>query len=271
VRWQHPRRGLLEPAEFLPLAERTGLMHALTLWVLEASLRHQHESRGEKLEVSVSVNLSMATLHDPELPRLIHRLLRRWDVPPAALQVDIRESDLMTHGQGAEQRVAALRAPGVGVAIDDFGTGCSSLSHLTALALDEVKIDRSVVRSLATDPSSRAIARAVIDLANDLGLRAVAEGVEDRATLDLLAALGCDLAQGYDICPPVPAAELSEWLRRPNRWHTAESTRTGLDETLRERTRRQSARLVAEQEFLTSSGQTGDPGSAWLFSLCPPV
>jgi PAS domain S-box-containing protein len=250
VRWQHPRRGLLEPTEFLPLAQHTGLIHALTVWVLEASLRQQHEWRGERLEVPVSVNLSMATLHDPELPSLVDRLLRRWDVPPAALQVEITESDLMAHAEGAGQCVAALRALDVGVAIDDFGTGCSSLSHLTALALDEVKIDRSFVRRLATDPSSRAIIRAVIDLAYDLGLRAVAEGMEDSATWDLLVALGCDLGQGYYICPPVPPAELSDWLRRPNRWHTAESARTRLDETLRERTRRQGVRLVAEQEFL---------------------
>jgi diguanylate cyclase (GGDEF)-like protein len=211
VRWPHPTRGLLPPDEFIPLAERTRLIQPLSRWILAAALRQCASWRAEGLDVPVSVNLSVYDLRDHDLPELIDEALAKHGVPPDRLRIEITESSLMANPPRAREILARLRARGVQVSIDDFGIGYSSLAYLKNLPVDELKIDRSFVHEMAIDPGSRAIVRAIIDLAEVLGLRVVAEGVEDEATLAALAALGCDVAQGYYFSRALEPAALANW------------------------------------------------------------
>jgi diguanylate cyclase (GGDEF)-like protein len=212
VRWQHPTHGLLGPDLFVPIAEQTGLIRPLSRWVVDAALRQCNRWRQEGLDLAVAVNLSMRNLHDPEIADMIRQLLTRWGVPPACLTIEITESSLMADAVRAMDVLSRLRTMGVGVSIDDFGTGYSSLAYLKRLPVHELKIDKSFVAHMASDDNDAAIVRSTIGLAHDLGLRVVAEGVEDQATWDLLSALGCDVTQGYFISRPVPALVLGEWL-----------------------------------------------------------
>jgi len=149
---------------------------------------------------------------------MIGALLKRWGVPPVRLVVEITESSLMADAARAMEVLSRLRSMGVGISIDDFGTGYSSLAYLKRLPVDELKIDKSFVQHMAADDNDAAIVRSTIGLAHDLGLRVVAEGIEDEATWTLLAELGCDVAQGYFVSRPLPAAELGGWLQA-SRWH----------------------------------------------------
>jgi diguanylate cyclase (GGDEF)-like protein len=214
LRWQHPERGLIPPAEFIPFAEQTGLMRPLTAWVLEAALRQASDWRRDGLDIALAVNLSAANLADPALPDDIEQLLHRMDVPPDRLTLEITESTAMADPARARTLLVRLRELGVGLSIDDFGTGHSSLAYLSALPVTELKIDRSFVMSIATDDGDAAIVRSTIDLGHNLGLRVVAEGVEDDATLHWLRDHGCDLAQGYGLSRPLPAADVAAWLDR---------------------------------------------------------
>jgi EAL domain-containing protein (putative c-di-GMP-specific phosphodiesterase class I) len=216
VRWQHPRRGLVMPDDFIPLAEQTGLISSLSQWVLVAAVRQCRAWHELGLDIPVAVNLSMRDLHDPHMPETIERLLAEWNVPPELLHVEITESSLMIEPERALQTVIRLRGLGVQISIDDFGTGYSSLAYLKKLPVDELKIDRSFVSDVGVDPSDRAIVRSTIELAHNLGLRVVAEGVEDEATWQLLADMGCDEAQGYHLGHPRPAAELDVTRRQPD-------------------------------------------------------
>ena len=250
VRLQHARRGLLPPSEFIPLAELSGLIRPLTLWVLEAALRQQHAWRDLGLEVPVAINLSRRMLHDPQLPDTVAGVLARWDVPPSCLVLEITESSLMAVPLRAAENLKQLRAHGVRVSIDDFGTGYSSLDSLKVLPVDELKIDRSFVRAMATDASARAIVRAIIDLADALKLRVVAEGVEDQATWDVLASLGCDVAQGYFVSPPLAADELEAWVSQVAPAWLDSTARSGVNDVHEERIRARGAHLTAEEEFV---------------------
>jgi diguanylate cyclase (GGDEF)-like protein len=212
VRWVHPRRGLVAPDQFIPLAEQTGLIRSLSRWVLDAALRQCRDWQSAGLRIPVAVNLSMRDLHDLALPDIVAELLATRGVAPDRLRLEITESSLMVDPARAMLIVGRLHAMGVRISIDDFGTGYSSLAYLKQLAVDELKIDRSFVRQLATDGSDAAIVRSTIALAHDLGLTVVAEGVEDRATWDLLAAYGCDSTQGYLVSRPLPASEFADWL-----------------------------------------------------------
>ncbi len=250
VRWQHPLRGFLPPSEFVPLAEQTGLIYPLTHWVLEAALRQHKAWRAQSLDIPVAVNLSRRTLHDPRLPEMVAQLLARYAVPPSALVLEITESSLMADPLHAGENLAQLRALGVKMSIDDFGTGYSSLDSLKDLSVDELKIDRSFIQAMATDASARAMVRAIIDLADALKLRAVAEGVEDRATWEVLAGLGCDVAQGYFLCRPIGAAELEVWIAEVSQSWLDIAARSRVQDALQERIRGRGARLTAEEEFI---------------------
>jgi len=225
VRWQHPSHGLLGPDEFVPIAEQTGLIRPLARWVLEAAVRQCASWRQEGLDLAVAVNLSMRNLHDPEIVDTIRQLLVRWGIPPARLVIEITESSLMADAARAMDVLARLREMGVGISVDDFGTGYSSLAYLKRLPVDELKIDKSFVTQMATDENDEAIVRSTIGLAHDLGLTVVAEGIEDQQTWNLLAALGCDVGQGYFVSRPVPAAILGVWLTtcdwQPRYWRAA--------------------------------------------------
>jgi diguanylate cyclase (GGDEF)-like protein/PAS domain S-box-containing protein len=250
VRWQHPTRGFLPPGEFIPLAERTGLIYPLSHWVLEAALRQQQAWHAAGLDVAMAVNLSRRMLHDPQLPETVAQLLDTWHVAPGSLILEITESSLMTDPLRASENLTQLRALGVRMAIDDFGTGYSSLASLKNLSVDELKIDQSFVQAMATDASARAIVRAIVDLADALKLSVVAEGVEDSATWDVLAGLGCDIAQGYFLSPPIEAAEFEVWLAQIGPSWVELAKRSRVKDALQERIRGRGARLTAEEEFV---------------------
>jgi len=212
VRWQHPQRGLVPPMEFIPLAERAGLTKPLTVWVLREALRQLRRWRDEGMEMSVSVNLSMRTLHDPELPGLVRDLIEHAGVPSNLVGFEITETDVMADAEGAMRGLRALRELGVKIAIDDFGTGYSSLAYLHRLAVDTVKIDRSFVSRITTDENSAAIVRATADLGHALGLEVVAEGVEDATAWSRLRSVSCDAAQGYHIGRPMKGGDMALWV-----------------------------------------------------------
>ncbi len=212
VRWNHPTRGVLGPDEFIPLAERTGLIRPLTLWVLTTAARHSRAWTAHGLELRVAVNLSVHNLHDGGLPDTIRALVGN-EGRPVPLRLEITETAIMPGSAHALEILNRLSAQGVRISIDDFGTGYSSLAYLKRLPVDEVKIDKSFVSAMTFDNDDTVIVRSTIDLAHNIGLRVVAEGVEDRATYDLLAGMRCDSAQGFYISRPLEAEDLHAWLR----------------------------------------------------------
>lgn len=217
VRWRHPERGLLPPDGFLPLAEAAGLMHTLADRVLDLSLNQIARWRAEGLASTVAVNLSMTNLLDPELPRRITRLLQRYALPPTALILEATETVLMTDRNLVRGVLNDIRQLGVILSIDDYGSAYSSLAQLRELRASELKLDSSFIAGLATNSVNRSIVRATADLAHDLSLRMVAEGVESAEDLAAVRELGCDLAQGYYICVPGPPEEITNWLRARQR------------------------------------------------------
>jgi len=211
VRWRHPLRGLVLPASFVGHAEHTGLIRPLTLRVLDAALAQVGDWRRHGLDIKVAVNLSMRSLLDRCLIEDVQALLHKWDVPAQALELELTESTIMADPERAREILDALHDLGVGLSIDDFGTGYSSLGKLKELPVDEIKIDRSFVRDMTHDRSDATIVRSTIDLARNLGLRVVAEGVEDADVRDELAALGCEMGQGYFFSRPLEGADLIAW------------------------------------------------------------
>jgi diguanylate cyclase (GGDEF)-like protein len=212
VRWRHPTRGLIAPDEFVAIAERTGVIRPLTMWVIEAAIRECAAWLGAGFELRVAVNLSAASLVDVELPTAIEALLDRWGVPPRYLRIEITETTAMSDPLRTRSVLNALDELGVDLSVDDFGTGYSSLAYLRSLPVRELKIDRSFIAKMTQNANDHAIVIATIDLAHTLGLRVVAEGVEDHATLRELRRRGCDLVQGYLFTRPLPVAELRRWL-----------------------------------------------------------
>ena len=206
ARWEHPTLGLIGPDGFIPLAEQTGLISRVTDLVLRTAIAQCGAWRADGLMLRVSVNVSPRNLNDPHLPGLISSLLEEAGVPPSMLQLEITESRAVPSGRDAARVLEELRTMGVGLAIDDFGTGFSSLVQLQRLPVDEIKIDRSFVSAMLASESDAAIVRSTIDLARNLGLVVTAEGVEDDATRRKLEQMGCDLAQGYELCRPLPPA-----------------------------------------------------------------
>jgi EAL domain-containing protein (putative c-di-GMP-specific phosphodiesterase class I) len=219
VRWPHPVQGLILPKDFIPLAERTGLIGPLTRWVLERAVRQCQDWEQDGLHLNVAVNLSTHTLYDPKLLATVTNLLHLYEVAPSQLTLEITESMLMEEPERAQVVLADLRTLGVSIAIDDFGTGYSSLAYLKRLPIDEVKIDKAFVHGLGidADPADAAIVRAVVAMARPLQCEVVAEGVESAEAWTFLQELGCDLAQGYYCSRPLPTAELEQWAWT-NRW-----------------------------------------------------
>jgi EAL domain-containing protein (putative c-di-GMP-specific phosphodiesterase class I) len=203
---------MIGPDRFVPLAEQSGLIRRLTNWVLETALAQSRQWQRAGHDLSIAINLSMRDLQDRHLGEAIVRLLERYAVDPTQLRLEITESTVMADPKRVIDVLRRLRATGVEVAIDDFGTGYSSLAYLAELPVDALKIDRSFVRGLVGDHRRAAIVKATIGLAHALGLRVIAEGIEDAATWQAVADLGCDSAQGYFIAPPMPAHKLDTWL-----------------------------------------------------------
>ena len=217
VRWQHPRLGMVNPGGFIKLAESTGLITPLTYWVLDAALRQSYAWHQHGLEQSLSVNLSACDLREPKLLEHISGSFATWGAQPDWIEFELTESALMADPVGALETLTRLKRLDVKLTIDDFGTGYSSLSYLQRLPVDTIKIDQSFVVDMASNKDSATIVRSTIELAHNLDLTVVAEGVEDQATFDRLAALGCDMAQGYCISKPIPADQFREWEARPQR------------------------------------------------------
>jgi diguanylate cyclase (GGDEF)-like protein len=212
LRWAHPVKGMIQPERFIPFAEQTGFIKTITAWVIDAAARQGAAWLAARRTVRISVNISAQDLLSPELDALLTAALERYGLPPQLLGVEITESGVMQDAARAIEVLKRIRGLGVGRSIDDFGTGYSSLSYVKQLRVDELKIDRSLVRGIVTDFRDRAIVLSTIELAHNLGLRVVAEGVEEQATADLLRSVGCDEIQGWLVAMPLEPAALETWL-----------------------------------------------------------
>lgn len=212
IRWEHPTRGLLAPGHFIPLAERTGLMRPLTLWVLDEAMRQSREWLDAGRKIKIAVNLSQQSLLDEAIHDEIDRVLERHGMPAKALEIEITESALVSDLKAAQAALERLAGQGISLSIDDYGTGHSSLAHVKQLPVGCIKIDRAFIDHMDSDPANAAIVRSTVELARDLGMKLVAEGIERQEEWDALRELGCDFAQGFLISRPVPAAEFVRWL-----------------------------------------------------------
>jgi diguanylate cyclase (GGDEF)-like protein/PAS domain S-box-containing protein len=210
VRWNHPREGLMPPDRFIPMAEETGIIHPLTAWVIDSALAQLCKWLEQGLDVSVSLNVSPRNIEDHSLEEMVARALGTFKVEPARLTLEITEGVAMA--AAAAKALHRLNEMGVRLALDDFGTGYSSLLYLMRLPVNEIKIDRSFVSALASDPDSGAIVRSAVGLGHNLGLRVVAEGLQDRAAEAVLVEAGCDAAQGFLVGRPTPEREITTLL-----------------------------------------------------------
>ncbi len=212
ARWQHPTRGLVRPDEFIPVAEENGLIEPLTRYVIDAALRQCRAWSDAGWEVPVSVNVGAACLHHTEFPGDVADLIKRHGLPARLLTLEITESAIISDPDRAVEVLRGLTELGVRLSIDDFGTGYSSISYLRSMRVHEMKLDRSFVTHMCTDAGDSAIVHALVALARNFGLQAVAEGVEDQDTWTALAEAGCDVVQGYFLSEPLPAEEIVAWL-----------------------------------------------------------
>ena len=224
VRWIHPERGFIPPNDFIPIAERTGLIKPLTRHVLETAVRQCAEWRAAGLDLHVAVNLTIPDLLDLELPSAIEALLSEHMIRPDQLELEITETTILADPFRVRQVLNRLDELGLRLAIDDFGTGYSSLAYLRRLPVHAIKIDRSFVTDMCENANDATIVRSTIDLARNLGLEVVAEGVETQEAWDALRVQGCTLAQGYLLSKPLPPEELSGLLAERGRdGHVARS------------------------------------------------
>lgn len=212
ARWRHPQRGLILPIEFISLAERIGVINILTLRVLDAAIKQCSAWTDANLHIPVAVNLSPVSFLDAQLADRIQEILKKYSCSACSLVLEVTEGALMVDTPRAQETLARLDAMGIALSIDDFGTGYSSLARLKNLPLSEVKIDQSFVIDMLVDDNDAAIVRATIDLAHNLGLKVVAEGVETVGHLERLNSFGCDMAQGYYLSRPLPAAEMQRLI-----------------------------------------------------------
>ncbi len=203
VRWAHPIHGLIPPDEFIPLAEHTGLIEELTLWILEHALRQGAIWQAMKLRLGLAVNISAINLLNPAFPELLATLLTTSNFPAEALILEITETSIMANPNLSFAILDRIHQFGVRLSIDDFGTGYSSLAYLKKLPVNELKIDKSFIMDMLTNESDATIVNATIQLGHNLGLEVVAEGIENRQTFEVLRSMGCDMQQGYFICKPV--------------------------------------------------------------------
>ncbi len=212
VRWRHPEYGIIPPEEFIPTAEQTGVIRPLTIWVIDKALAQATYWSRSGIDLHISINISVRSLQDRRLPGQVQKLLDRYKVDPKHVILEITESSIMSDPLTARRVMRRLSNMGFQLSIDDFGTGYSSLAYLKQLPVDEIKIDRSFVTQMDQDENDAVIVRATIDLAHNLGLKVVAEGVESNDVWDLLEMLGCDTAQGYYIHKPLQPQALAEWI-----------------------------------------------------------
>jgi len=214
ARWSSPSHGAVRPDVFVPVAERAGLILPLTMWVLNIALRQSRDFASVRSGFSVAVNLSASLLSVPDMPELVMRALRIWDVDPAELTLEVTENAMMAEPEASLETLHRLSEIGVRLSVDDFGTGYSSLGYLKRLPIDEIKVDKSFVMNMANDEGDRRIVEATVGLAHGLGLGVVAEGIEDEDSLTRLAQIGCGLGQGFYMARPMPRRDLLGWVRK---------------------------------------------------------
>jgi len=214
VRWQHPVNGVIPPDRFITLAESCGLIVPLTIWTLNTTLRHCSPCFEHKEDFNVSINLSAALLHEPDLVDIITQSMQIWGTKPNSLMLEVTESAMMINPEQSLQTLTKLHQAGINISIDDFGTGHSSLAYLKQLPVNELKIDKSFVMNMTDNPDDRKIVHSIIDLGHNFDLKVVAEGIESEQVLSELAALGCDIGQGYFIGKPMPLIQLQHWMNK---------------------------------------------------------
>jgi diguanylate cyclase len=213
VRWPHRTKGLIPPVQFVGLAEQTGLIRPMTMLILDLAVRQQHAWSEVGAPLPIAVNLSVRNLYDPRLLEVLTGLLRTWGLPPESIEFEITESALVDDPDAAKQVLSHLRRLGCKIYIDDFGTGYSSLNYLVALPVHALKIDRTFVLQMSTSKEAHSVVASVISMAHNLGLRVVAEGVENEQDVAMLRALGCDEVQGYLYAKPMPAEQYAAWVK----------------------------------------------------------
>lgn len=217
IRWNNPKRGFVSPEVFIPLADRTGRMEPLTMFVLNTALKHASQW---PRELSVSINLSPKTLQYDELVEMLEGSLKLWDFEPSRLIIEITEGALMDNPEESFQVLNSIRRLGVKISIDDFGTGYSSLAYFKNIPADELKIDKSFVLNMFDDEGDKKIVRAIVQLSKQFGLEITAEGVEDERTSRILAEFECDRLQGYHYSRPLPSNDFLEWIQQFRRQHS---------------------------------------------------
>ena len=223
IRWQHPSRGMIPPGEFIPFAESTGAIRMVTRWLMERAVRECSAWLKSGIPLRISFNVSAHDLLNRDLPNLLRAVLESHEVPAEMICVELTESSLMDDPVNAQSTLSKLRELGVELAIDDYGTGYSSLAYIKNLPVNELKIDRAFVMNMTSHKEDIAIVRSTVELGHNLGLRVVAEGVENEAEMELLRQIGCNEAQGYFIGRPMPAEEIGAWLAR-GPWHATAAT-----------------------------------------------
>ena len=211
VRWRHLKAGEVSAPTIVGVAERTGLISSLTHWILNAALRQAAQWRAADIAPRISMNLSLATLTDRELPAVVDQCIRTWGMPAEEVVLEIAESSMIVDAERSAAILTRLKGIGVQIAIDDFGSGFSSLAQMRRLPLDEIKIDRPFVKSMLEEPGDMAVVRSVIDIGHHFGLRVLAEGVETEPILAELRRLGCDLASGNAVSPALDPVALAQW------------------------------------------------------------
>lgn len=216
LRWKNRRGQFVPPNIIVSVAEQSGLAIELTRWVLNTALRHMSEFLKQSIDITVSVNLTATDIQAPELVETVQQCLRTWNVPPQNLLLEITEGSMIHDIDKVLRTLQQLHAIGLELSIDDFGTGYSSLAYLKRLPIQELKIDQLFVRQMMTEKQDERIVRTILDLAHNLDLRVVAEGVEDQATLEALRGHGCDCIQGYLLSRPIPQADFVSWLTARN-------------------------------------------------------
>lgn len=221
VRWEHPRRGMIYPDAFIPLAEESGLISTLTEFVVGAVVRQIRRWQDDGLSLSVAVNIAPQLLDDPKLPDRYHDLVKKYDLQASQLILEITESGAMADAAHTMEILTRCRLKGFGLSLDDFGTGYSSLVQLHRMPFSEMKIDRSFVMEMDRDEEAKIIVRSIANLGHNIGLSICAEGVETQEALNYLGSLNCETAQGYHMSRPLPAEEILPWC---NHWRKEAAT-----------------------------------------------
>ncbi|MDX1696515.1 MAG: EAL domain-containing protein, partial [Ketobacteraceae bacterium] len=224
IRWIHSEHGFIPPDEFIPLAERTGVIQPLTYWICKNAFAALKRFKTKGFDLSLSINISARNLQDRLFQSTVLQLAENEQLSTSEIILELTETAVMVNPEEALEMLNALSRTGIKLSIDDFGTGYSSLSYLKRLPVKELKIDRTFVMEMAQNPDDQVIVDTTLQMAHNLGLIVVAEGIEDQETLNYLASKGCDYAQGYHIARPMPESEFVEWMKHQGRPAVSAST-----------------------------------------------